>query len=97
MGKLIQQGLTAYSWAGVGVLILFLGRIAYFYGKTSHQRVRYWMLAVPSLLLGAGVAWYSIHEIGFTGQPTGDLLLFGGGMLLIALGSRLRDLMSGAR
>ena len=94
---LLQQVLTVYSWAVVGVLLVFLARIAYFYGKTSRQRVGYWSLAVPALLLGAGVSRYFAHEIGFTGQPVGDLLLFAGGTLLITLGGRLRHLMTGAR
>jgi hypothetical protein len=97
MGEVIQQALTAYSWAVVGLLLAFIGRIAYFYGRTSRERVRYWLVAAPGLVMVAGAAWYSVHEIGFVGQPVGDLLLFCGGVLLIAMGSRLRDLMTGAR
>jgi hypothetical protein len=97
MGELIQQAMTAYSWAVIGLLLVFLGRIAYFYAKTSHQPVRYWLIALPGLAMGAGAAWYAVHEIGFVGQPTGDLLLFAGGILLVALGSRLRGEMTGAR
>ena len=97
MGELIQRALTAYSWAVIGILILFLGRIAFFYGRTSRHRVRYGLLVIPAVFMGAGAAWYSTREIGFFGEPTGDLLLFAGGMLLVALGARLRDLMTGAR
>jgi len=95
--ELIQTILTIYSSTIIGVLIVFLWRIAYFYEQTSGQRVGHYFLLVPALLLAAGVIWYLTHGREFTGEPTGDLLLFSGGALLCVLGSRLQELMTGER
>jgi len=93
----VKYALTVYSWAIIGLLLVFLWRIAYFYEKTSGQRVPHYLLAVPSLSLAVGVVWYLAHSVGFTGQPAGDLLLFGGGILLLVFGGRLQELMTGER
>lgn len=95
--KVIKTILSVYSWAIIGMLIVFLWRIAYFYAKTSGQRVGYYLLLLPALLLVAGVICYLKYSGDFTGQPTGDLLLFGGGALLCLFGSRLQGLMTGER
>jgi hypothetical protein len=89
--------LSIYSWAAIGVLISFLGRIAYFYEKTSGQQTGYYFLLLPALLLMTGAVWYLVCDIEFTGQPVGDLLLFCGGVLLIAFGARLQEFMTGER
>jgi hypothetical protein len=75
--KVVKIILSVYSWAAIGTLIVFLWRVAYFYAKTSGQRVGYYFLLLPTLLLVAGVAWYLRYSGDFTGQPAGDLLLFG--------------------
>lgn len=93
----VRYVLAVYSWAVVGVLLVFLWRIAYFYEKTSGQSVPHYLVIFPALLLAAGVVWYLVHSVGFTGQPVGDLLLFGGGILLLLFGSRLQELMAGER
>jgi hypothetical protein len=95
--KVVKYVLTVYSWAVIGVLIVFLGRIAYFYEKTSGQRVRYYSVIVPSLLLATGAIWYIVRSVEFTGEPAGDLLLFLGGLLLFLFGGRLQELMTGER
>jgi len=89
--------LTIYSWAVVGILIVFLGRIAYFYEKTSGQRTNYDFLLLPAALLTFGAIWYLVYDVEFTGQPAGDLFLFGGGILLGAFGVRLQEFMTGGR
>jgi hypothetical protein len=89
--------LAIYAWAAVGMLLFFLGRIAYFYQKTSGQRVGYYLLVIPALLLAAGAVWYLTCDVGFTGQPIADLLLFSGGVLLGLFGARLHTLMTGER
>ncbi len=95
--EIIKYVLTVYSWVAIGILLVFLGRIAYFYEKTSGQETGYYLLILPGLLLLAGAVWYLWHEIEFTGQPVGDLLLFGGGVLLGTFGVRLQEFMMGAR
>ena len=93
----IKQVLTIYAWAVIGVLIVFLWRIASFYAKTSGQRVGQYSLILPMLLLAAGAIWYLRSSGEFIGQPIGDLLLFGGGVSLCLFGVRLKDLMTGGR
>jgi hypothetical protein len=93
----IKTVLTIYSWAGIGMLIVFLWRIAYFYAKTSGHRVGHNFLILPGLLLAAGAVYYLRRGGEFTGQPTGDLLLFSGGGLLCLFGFRLQELMTGER
>ena len=93
----IKYVLTVYSWVVIGVLIAFLWRIAYFYEKTSGQRVGYYFLILPALLLTAGAVWYLVCGAEFIGQPTGDLLLFSGGGSLCLFGFRLQELMTGER
>ncbi|RLC68204.1 MAG: hypothetical protein DRI48_00190 [Chloroflexi bacterium] len=95
--NIIKAILIIYSWAIVGILIVFLWRIAYFYEKTSGQRVGYYFLVIPTLLLVAGVAWYLVYNVDFIGQPTADTLLCSGGSLLGAFGIRLHALMTGER
>ncbi len=93
----VKYVLTIYSWVVVGGLIVFLGRIAYFYEKTSGQRVSFCFLFPPAMLLAAGAIWYLVYDIEFIGQSTGDLLLFSGGILLCLFGLRLQELMTGER
>ena len=95
--EVIKTILTIYSSAIVGVLIIFLWRIAFFYEQTSGQRVGHYFLLLPALLLAAGAVWYLKNGGDFTGQPAGDLLLFIGGALLCLFGSRLQELMTGER
>ena len=89
--------LAIYAWVAIGALLVFLGRVAYFYEKTSGQRVGYYLLPIPALLLAVGAVWYLVRDVGFTGQPIADLLLFSGGILLGMFGSRLHELMTGER
>jgi hypothetical protein len=95
--EIVKYVLAIYSWAAIGIMIVFLGRIAYFYEKTSGQQTGYYFLLVPAVLLAAGVVWYLIWGAEFTGQPVGDLLLFGGGVLLSLFGVRLQEFMTGER
>lgn len=93
----IKYILAIYTWAGIGMLLVFLGRIAYFYEKTSHQQTGYYFLVLPGVLLMAGVVWYLVRNIEFTGESVGDLLLFSGGALLCLFGVRLKEFMTGER
>jgi hypothetical protein len=89
--------LVTYSWLIVGALIFFLWRIAYFYEKTSKERVGHPFLIIPTVLLAAGVIWYINAGGRFVGEPVGDLLLFAGGLSLFLFGFRLQELMTGER
>ena len=95
--RVVKTILTIYSWAGIGVLLVFLWRIAYFYERTSGQRVRYHFLLLPASLLAVGVIWYLRYSEEFIGQPVGDLLLCSGGGLLFLFGFHLQGLMTGER
>jgi hypothetical protein len=95
--EIIKHILAIYSWAAIGILFVFLGRIAYFYEKTSGQQTGYYLLLLPALLLIGGAGWYLVKNIEFTGQPISDLLLFGGGLLLSIFGIRLQEFMTGER
>jgi hypothetical protein len=95
--RTIAYSLAIISWAIVGLLLVFLGRIAYFYEKTSKQRVGYWLLPIPGVLLLLGVILYLTHDVGFIGHPTGDVLMLTGGLLLVLFGSHLQELMTGER
>jgi len=95
--RIVKCALAVYSWGIVGILIFFLWRIAYFYEKTSGQRVAYYLLLLPILLLTTGVGWYLIHNVDFIERPIGDLLLFSGGASLFMFGNYLQALMTGKR
>ena len=95
--QIVKTLLTVYAWVVVGVLLFFLWRIAAFYERASGKRVGSRFLALPGVLLAAGVIWYGLRSIDFVGQPVGDLLLFGGGALLFLFSTRLVRLMTGER
>ncbi len=95
--NILKLIMLIYSWVGICILLLFLGRIAYFYEKTSGQPTGYHYLIAPILLLTSGMALYLIRGLEFTGYPTGDLLLFTGGAALVLFGARLQEFMTGER
>jgi len=96
MGPL-RLALATYSWGVIAALIAFLWRIACFYEKASGERLGHRRLIVPALLLAAGAIWYLIRGGDFIGHPASDVLLFGGGLLLMLFSLRLRELMTGER
>ena len=95
--QIVQYVLAICSWIVIGMLLVFLGRIAYFYQKTSGQRVGHYLLLIPALALAAGAIYYLVSNVEFTAEPVADLLLFGGGLLLILFGLHLQELMTGER
>ncbi len=95
MMRTIQYVLSIYSWIIIGVLIIFLGRIAYFYERTSGQPVGYRLLIAPGMLLTGGAAWYLAQNPVFAKDAVGNALLCAGGVLLVVFGARLRRLMMG--
>jgi hypothetical protein len=95
--QILEYILSIWSWVVIGMLLVFLWRIAYFYQKTSGQRVGYYFLIVAAVLLASGAVWYLVVNVDFTGEPVADVLLFGGGLLLFVFGGRLQELMTGER
>jgi hypothetical protein len=95
--QVLKYMLTIYAWLVIGMLLVFLGRIAYFYEKTSGQRVGHYLLFIPSLLLAGGAVWYLVHSVEFIGESFGNALLFAGGLLLFLFSGRLQELMTGER
>ena len=95
--QIVKTVLTVYAWIVVGVLLFFLWRIATFYERASGKQVGSRFLALPGVLMAAGVLWYGLHSVDFVGQPAGDLLLFVGGALLFLFSTRLVRLMTGER
>ncbi len=93
--QITKYVLTVYSWLAIGALLFFLWRIAGFYQDASGQRVGHRFLLLPGALLIGGLIWYLVHDIDFIGKPIGDLLLFGGGILLVLFSERLQKLMTG--
>jgi hypothetical protein len=95
--QIVAYILAIWSWLVIGVLIAFLWRVAYFYQKTSGQRVGQLLVLVPAVLLAAGSILYLVGDVGFVGNPVADLLLFSGGLSLVVFGVHLRELMTGER
>ncbi len=95
--EIAKYVLAAYAWIAIGVLLFFLWRIASFYERASKKQVGHRFLLLPTALLFAGVLWYLRTDLNFAGSPVGDLLLFGGGVLLFLFSSRLASLMTGER
>lgn len=90
-----KQILAIYSWLVIGIMLFFLWQVAGFYERASGQRVGHRFLLLPGVLLAGGVIWYLLHDSDFVGQPLGDLLLCGGGILLLLFSNRLQRLMTG--
>jgi hypothetical protein len=93
--QIAKQALAVYSWLAIGALFFFLWRIAGFYERASGHQVGHRFLLLPGALLAAGAVWYLRYDWDFVGQPIGDLLLFGGGILLFLFGNRLQKMMTG--
>lgn len=89
--------LSVYSWVLIGILVVFLWRIGYFYEKASGERLCHYLLLAPALLLAGGGAWYIVQDTEFVGQPMGDVLLLFGGLGLALFALRMQHLMTRPR
>ena len=86
----------------VAVLIYFLIRIARFYESkyaelyrdSPRQRTYYQLFLIPILLFVVAAGRYAFLGE-FCGDPIGDLALLVGGIILVVLGYRLQELMTG--
>jgi tellurite resistance protein TehA-like permease len=95
--RAIKFILAAWSFGVIGMLLFFMWRVAYFYEKTSGQRVSYYLLTIPALSLTAGAIWYLVHNVEFVGEPVGDVLLLVGGVVLFLFCVHLQEVMTGER
>jgi hypothetical protein len=95
--QIVAYILAIWSWFVIGILIAFLWRVAFFYQKTSGQRVGQSLVLIPAVLLAAGAILYLVYDVGFIGRPVADLFLFSGGLSLVVFGIHLRELMTGER
>ena len=95
--QIVAYILAIWSWLVIGVLIAFLWRVAFFYQKTSGQRVGQSLVLIPAALMAAGSILYLVYDVGFIGRSVADLFLFGGGLSLVVFGIHLRELMTGER
>lgn len=87
---------TLLIWLGVAVLLLLLYRIAFFYEVSARQTTHYRWFLVPLILFsGSGLRYALINRI--VGDAIGDSLLMIGGFMLIWLGMRLLNQMTGGR
>lgn len=92
----LTRFLILYTWAGVGLLILILYRIARFYQMSANERSHYrWFIAPLALLTLAALRYMWIAD--FAGDPLGDSLLMLGGGSLFLLSYNLFRLMTGGR
>lgn len=80
----VSQFLTLYVWFPLAILLVFLLLIARFYQKFANEQTYFRLFGVPIVLFGAATVRYSsIDRIG--GDTLADVLLGGGGIILIVL------------
>jgi hypothetical protein len=97
--------LIVYSWMAAAVLVFFLFLVGRFYELRFGQRSYYQLLLIPFSLFIAAAVWDAFFANGHTGDPLldflgapgPDLLLFGGGLLLLILCYSLFRTMMGGR
>jgi Flp pilus assembly protein TadB len=80
----LNQLLMIYVWFPLAVLLAIMLLVARFYQNLTGESTRYYLFGVPIVLFGLASAHYAnIDQV--IGDPTGDLLLFLGGTVLIIL------------
>ncbi|MEZ4670529.1 MAG: hypothetical protein R3E39_21690 [Anaerolineae bacterium] len=80
----VTQFLTLYTWFPLAFVLVFLLLIARFYQRFSSTRTYYEWFALPLFLFGAAAMRYSSVDQ-LAGDWIGDVLLGGGGIMLLAL------------
>ena len=94
--SLLYGLLNILIWGVLCALIVVLHRIARFFQVTSGRRSYYQLFNLPLVLILLSTLRYASLGI-FVGDPLGDILMFLGGVCLIALGYFLLKLMTGGR
>lgn len=90
-------GISSLSWLGVTAMAFFLWQIARFYEKSSGESAYSWIFLVPTVLLPLGALCYLIADTRFVGVPSGDILLFFGGLTLLLAAALLQQVMMGEK
>ena len=91
-----HQALTIFSWFALAVLLTLLLLIARFYQNVSGERTYYWAFILPIVLFGLASARYAFLDR-VSGDPLGDVLWLGGGLVLAGLCIYLYNLMTTGR
>jgi len=89
--------LALYVGLGVAVLQAFLFMIARFYQLKSGNRTRYGLFLVSMILMLAGDMLYSWRGPALAGDVAADLLLLGGGCILLGNAALLLRAMTRGR
>jgi len=89
--------IASITWAGIGLLIFMLWRIARFYERSSGRRAYSFLFLPPLLLLPAGGVYYIVLDVDFVGSPVADLMFFLGGVFLAVGAALLGEIMVGER
>jgi hypothetical protein len=90
------QLLSIFAWFPVAVLLALLTLIARFYQKQTGESTYYPVFGVPIVCFGLAAAQQARTNQLFS-DPLSDLLLFGGGVVLVALCLRLYNKMTSGR
>jgi hypothetical protein len=91
-----HQILTIISWFVLAALLAFMLLIGRFYQNVTGERTRYWIFSIPIVLFGLASARYAFIDR-VSGDVLGDLLLFGGGLVLAGMCIYLYNLMTAGR
>jgi hypothetical protein len=90
----LNRVMGLYAWAGIGVLLIVLYRIARFYQVSAKEPSHYRWFALPFVLfLSAAVRYAWIGD--FAGDMLGDGLMLAAGSSLFVTGYYLLKLMTG--
>ena len=87
--------LSAFIWAGAGVLIVLLYRIGRFWQSQTGLQAYYQAFLVPLGFFVAAALRYMMTDVGFAGDVLADLLAFFGGISLSLAGYVLLKRMTG--
>jgi hypothetical protein len=84
----LNQVLALYTWFPLVALLFIYLLVARFYQRFSGVRTFFWLYIIPMILLGASAVRYaSVEQL--QGDFLGDIFLFSGGAVLMALSTWL--------
>ncbi len=94
---LVNTLLTIYTWVVVCILLFFLFNIALFYERKSGRSSFYLSFFGPIILFALAAVRYVYIRPDIVGDLWGDMMRFGGGVILGVFGIFLLRLMTGGR